>query len=416
MIERIRETYRRIRERGDDGVWISLFDEEQVIERAKNSSGPLSGKLVAVKDNIDVAGLPTTAGCPEFAYTPERNAFVVQKLIDAGALVIGKTNLDQFATGLNGTRTPYTIPRNEIDKRYISGGSSSGSAVAVAAGLVDFALGTDTAGSGRVPAGFHGIVGFKPTKGRWSTSGLVPACRSLDCITVFTKTLGEAALVDEVIAGFDEADPFSRHGENIENMGSGKRVAVLRPDQREFFGDTEYARLYEASIDRARALDWSVTEFDATPFLDAAALLYAGPWVAERYVAIRSFLETHAESVHPVVRGIIESGKKFSAADAFEAQYKLAAFARKAEGAWKNFDAMLLPTAGTIYTVDQMLAEPVALNSNLGRYTNFVNLLDLCGIAIPAGKRPDGLPFGVTLLAPAWSEKLLLALGQEFLA
>lgn len=414
MIERIRETYRRIRERDDDGVWISLFDEEQVIERAGTANGPLSGRLVAVKDNIDVAGLPTTAGCPEFAYTPECNAFVVQKLIDAGALVIGKTNLDQFATGLNGTRTPYTIPRNDIDKRYISGGSSSGSAVAVAADLVDFALGTDTAGSGRVPAAFHGIVGFKPTKGRWSTSGLVPACRSLDCITVFTKTLDEAALLDEVIAGFDEGDPFSRRVGG--DVVTGKRVAVLRSDQREFFGDTEYARLYEAAIDKANALGWNVTEFDATPFLDAAALLYAGPWVAERYVAIRSFLETHAESVHPVVRAIIEGGKKFSAADAFEAQYKLAAFARKAEAAWADFDAMLLPTAGTIYTVEQMLAEPVALNSNLGRYTNFVNLLDLCGIAIPAGKRPDGLPFGVTLLAPAWGEKLLLALGQEFLA
>ena len=414
MIERIRETYRRIRERGDDGVWISLFDEERVIERAKTASGPLSGKLVAVKDNIDVVGLPTTAGCPEFAYTPESNAFVVQKLINAGALVIGKTNLDQFATGLNGTRTPYTIPRNEIDKRYISGGSSSGSAVAVAAGLVDFALGTDTAGSGRVPAAFHGIVGFKPTKGRWSTTGLVPACRSLECITVFTKTLDEAALVDEVIAGFDAEDPFSRRvGNSVE---SGRRVAVLRPDQREFFGDFEYERLYEAAIERARTLGWNVTEFDATPFLDAAALLYAGPWVAERYVAIRSFLESHAESVHPIVRGIIEGGKKFSAADAFEAQYTLAAFTREAESTWANFDAMLLPTAGTIYTVDQMLAEPVALNSNLGRYTNFVNLLDLCGIAIPAGTRADGLPFGVTLLAPAWGEKLLLALGQEFLA
>jgi allophanate hydrolase len=417
LAEKIRETYRLIRERGDDGVWLSLVPEEKALERAaelESSDLPLRGKTFAVKDNIDVAGLPTTAACPEFSYVPEKSAFVVQRLLDAGAIVIGKTNLDQFATGLNGTRTPHTIPRNAFHPEYISGGSSSGSAIAVALGEVDFALGTDTAGSGRVPAAFNNLVGLKPTKGRWSTTGLVPACRSLDCITVLARNLGEAAEVDRVVAGFDAEDPFSRpesHGFWAEK----RKLAVPVPSQREFFGDAEYARLYAEAMTRVQALGWEVVEFDYEPFLAAAALLYNGPWVAERHAAMRDFLAERAEAVHPVVRGIVEGAGQFSATDAFEAQYRLADLVRRTEGLWTECDAMLLPTAGTIYTVEQMLADPVRLNSNLGRYTNFVNLMDLCGVAVPAGFRADGLPFGVTFLGPAWTEERLLRCAGEFL-
>lgn len=415
--EKIREAYRLIRARGDDGVWLSLVPEAEALacaERLQNAGLPLHGLLCAVKDNIDVAGLPTTAACPEFSYLPEKNAFVVQRLIDAGAIVIGKTNLDQFATGLNGTRTPHTIPRNAYNAAYVSGGSSSGSAIAVALGEVDFALGTDTAGSGRVPAGFNNLVGFKPTKGRWSTSGLVPACRSLDCITVFTKTLGLAAKIDRLVAGFDRADPFSR-AEPEGFQAEKKCLAVLAADQREFFGDAEYARLYADALGRAEGLGWTLVEFDYEPFLAAAALLYSGPWVAERHAALKEFLAEHAEAVHPVVRRIVEGAGHFSATAAFEAAYRLAELVRHTEPLWSRCDAMLLPTTGTIYTVDALLADPVQLNSNLGRYTNFVNLMDLCGIAVPAGFRADGLPFGVTFIGPAWTEAKLTRLAARFL-
>ncbi len=417
LIEKIRAIYRLIRERGDDGVWLALAPEDEAVARAgalESSGLPLRGRTFAVKDNIDVAGLPTTAACPEFSYLPEKSAFVVQRLLDAGAIVIGKTNLDQFATGLNGTRTPHTIPRNAFNAGYISGGSSSGSAIAVACGEVDFSLGTDTAGSGRVPAAFNNLVGFKPTKGRWSTSGLVPACRSLDCITVFAKTLAGAVEVDRVVAGFDANDPYSR----MEPSGfrsTRKKLAVLPESQREFFGDAEYARLYEAALARAKALGWELAEFDYEPFLSAAALLYSGPWVAERHAAMRGFLAENADAIHPVVRQIVEGAGNFSATDAFEAQYRLAGLIRETEPLWADSDAMLLPTAGTIYTVDQLLAEPVRLNSNLGRYTNFVNLMDLCGVAAPAGFRADGLPFGVTFIGPAWSDASLAGMAAEFL-
>jgi allophanate hydrolase len=416
LTEKIRETYRLIRKRGDDGVWLSLVPEEEALARAERIDAdlPLHGLLCAVKDNIDVAGLPTTAACPEFSYLPERNAFVVQRLLDAGALVIGKTNLDQFATGLNGTRTPHAIPRNAYDPAYVSGGSSSGSAIAVALGEVDFALGTDTAGSGRVPAAFNNLIGFKPTKGRWSTSGLVPACRSLDCITVFAKTLGLAAKVDRVVAGFDHEDFFSRR--KPEGFYAEKKcLAVLPETQREFFGDTEYTRLYAEALERAKRQGWTLVEFDYEPFLAAAALLYNGPWVAERHAALREFFENHGEAVHPVVRSIIEGAGRFSATEAFEAAYRLADLVRHTEPLWTRCDAMLLPTAGTIYSVADMLADPVRLNANLGRYTNFVNLMDLCGIAVPAGFRKDGLPFGVTLIGPAWTDTKLTRIAAQFL-
>lgn len=419
IAEKIKTTYQRIREKGADGVWISLVPEEENLHRAaeieaRREQFPLAGKTFAIKDNIDLAGLPTTAACPEFSYEPKENAHVVQRLIEAGAIPIGKTNLDQFATGLNGTRTPYEIPRNSFDPRYIPGGSSSGSAVAVAMGEVDFALGTDTAGSGRVPAAFNNLVGFKPTKGRWSTRGLLPACRSLDCITVFGRTLEECAAVDEALCGYDEADPFSRQ-EPASALLRRRRIGVLAKTEQEFFGDPEYEWLYHRAIEKTSHLGWETGTFDYQPFLDAASLLYSGPWVAERHAALKKFLHGNADAMHPTVRSIVEGGAGFTATDAFEGQYRLAKLARRTEATWAKYDALLLPTAGTIYKVDEMLADPIRLNSNLGRYTNFVNLLDLCAIAIPAGFRSDGLPFGVTLIGPAWSEARLLELAGEFL-
>lgn len=416
-VERVKKAFSLVRERGKDGVWLSLVDERSALARAEEvaeSGLPLAGWTFAVKDNIDVAGLPTTAGCPAYSYRPKGNAFVVQRLLDAGAIVIGKTNLDQFATGLNGTRTPHPIPRNVFNHDYISGGSSAGSAVAVASGEVDFALGTDTAGSGRVPAAFNNLVGFKPTRGRWSNSGLVPACRSLDCITVMTKTLGESLAVDAAVAAFDAADPWSRRAPSGFHPRTG-RVAVLAPDQRDFFGDTDCAQLYAEALRHAASLGWTLEDFDYAPFLEAAALLYTGPWVAERRAALGDFFESHPEDINPVVRGIVAGGDRFSAVQAFEAQYRLNELVRATSPLWERCDSMLLPTAGTIYTVAQMLADPVSLNSNLGRYTNFVNLMDLCAIAVPAGFRRDGLPFGVSLVGPAWTEDSLATRAAEFM-
>lgn len=415
---RIAETFGRIRERGEDGVWISLVPEEDAMRRVEELDSdardlPLRGQTFAIKDNIDLAGMPTTAACSEYGFMPAKSAFVVQRLIDAGGIPIGKTNLDQFATGLNGTRSPYGFPCNFYNPAYISGGSSSGSAIAVAAGLVDFALGTDTAGSGRIPAAFNNLLGFKPTRGSWSTDGLVPACRTLDCITVLTKNLDQAKCIDNVVRGFDPADPYSRRP--VEPVPSKlRRIGVLPDDEREFFGDGEYARLYDDAVERAAGLGWSVSEFDYRPFREAANLLYSGPWVAERYSAAKSIIETHPNAVHPVVRAVILSARNFSAVDAFEAQYCLAALARESESTWQSFDALMLPSAGTIYTIEQMLADPIQLNTNLGTYTNFVNLLDLCGLAVPAGFRSDKIPFGVTFCAQAWAEPLLFELAREF--
>ena len=418
ITDKIRETFRKIREHHGDGVWISLVPEAHALERAReleadNRELPLKGQTFAIKDNIDLAGTPTTAACPAFSYTPTRSAFVVQRLIDAGAVPIGKTNLDQFATGLNGTRSPYGVPRNFYNPAFISGGSSSGSAIAVAAGLTNFALGTDTAGSGRVPAGFNNLVGLKPTRGSWSTGGLVPACRTLDCITVLTRTLAEAERIDNVVRGFDPADPYSRRPV-ASSPSTLRRIGVLPKDEREFFSDTEYATLYATAIEKAARAGWSINEFDYRPFREAADLLYSGPWVAERYSAARFVMETNPEAVHPVVRAVILGAKRFSAVDAFESQYRLAALTRESEKTWESFDAILLPSAGTIYTIEQMLGDPIQLNTNLGRYTNFMNLLDLCGIAVPAGFRSDDVPFGVTFFAPAWREPTLFRLAQEF--
>jgi allophanate hydrolase len=392
-------------------VWISRFDPETLrtvaagvdARVATGEALPLAGVPFAVKDNIDVLGLDTTAACPSFSYRPTESATVVERLVAAGAIPVGKTNLDQFATGLNGTRSPYGIPRNVYNRAWVSGGSSSGSAVAVAAGLVAFALGTDTAGSGRVPAAFNHLIGLKPTRGRWSSRGLVPACRTLDCITVFATTVDEAGLVDAIAAGFDPEDPFSRVVPDAARPRY--RIGIPPADQRRWFGDIESDFLYQRALDNLGA---ELIEIDMAPLNEAARLLYDGPWVAERTAALRSMLDGDPEAIHPVVREIVEQGLGYSAVDVFEGSYQLAELARVAERMWANVDLLALPTAPTSYRVAEMLAAPIALNASLGAYTNFVNLLDMAAIAIPAGSYQSTVGFGVTLMGPAGSDRALI--------
>lgn len=411
---------------GDDPnhVWIhrlslaEIGDYVSALQDKDPATLPLYGIPFAIKDNIDLAGVPTTAGCPEFAYVPQQHATVVQRLIDAGAIPIGKTNLDQFATGLNGTRSPHGACRNAYNPDYISGGSSSGSAVAVALGLVSFSLGTDTAGSGRVPAAFNNLVGVKPTRGWLSTRGVIPACRSLDCVSIFARNTADANSVLSVAAAYDMQDAYSRqmqaHGFDFGRAGAF-RFGVPRAGQLQFFGNQQAAALFQRSCDALRAIGGTAVEIDFTPFLDAARLLYEGPWVAERYAAIREFFDTKAEHINPVVREIIAGAKKFSAADAYSGMYQLEALRKEAASVWSKIDCMVTPTAGTIYRIDEMLADPIRLNANLGYYTNFMNLLDCAAVAVPAGFQEDGLPFGITLVAPAHQDIPLLHLAERLL-
>ncbi len=404
----------------DPAVFITTVDRaglrrqmEDLIRRSPDpNSLPLWGVPFAVKDNIDVAGLPTTAACPPFAYTPPRDAFCVARLRAAGAIVTGKTNLDQFATGLNGTRSPYGAPRCVFDAAFISGGSSSGSAVAVAAGLAAFALGTDTAGSGRVPAALNNIVGIKPTPGRISATGLVPACRSVDTISIFAGSVSDGVAVRRVAEGYDAADPFSHIAEGASPPGK-PRIGILRPQDREFYGDTDSARLYDHAVGHLAALGAEAVPFDYAPFREAAVLLYDGPWVAERLAAIEGFLAKHADALDPSVRAIVEGGHRFSAVDAFRGRYALEALRRRTQATWAECDALLLPTAPTTYTVAAMCADPIRLNSHLGHYTNFANLLGLSAIAVPGGFTPAGLPFGVTLVGPGSSDDALAPLAER---
>ncbi len=405
-------------------VWITRVDETAVLAAAaavdaRVAAGeklPLAGVPFAVKDNIDVKGLPTTAACPAFSYAPAATAPVVQRLLDAGAILIGKTNLDQFATGLVGTRSPYGACGAVYNREYVSGGSSSGSAVAAAAGLVAFALGTDTAGSGRVPAAFNHLVGLKPTKGRWSTRGIVPACRTLDCVTVFTAAAMDACLVDDVVAGFDAEDPYSRHipEHNDVPVGGTFRVGIPARTQLQWCGDGESAVLFEHAVARVAATGGKAVEIDLAPLQQAAQLLYEGPWVAERTAAVENLLATRPAAIHPVVRGILEGGLRASAVDAFKAEYRLRALQREAEALWQRIDVLLLPTTPTTYRIREVLAEPVALNSNLGLYTNFVNLLDMCAVAVPAGFRENATGFGATLIGPAWADRRILDIACRY--
>jgi allophanate hydrolase len=363
-----------------------------------------------VKDNIDVEGLPTTAGCPAFSYTPQRTAGAVQKAVDAGAILIGKTNMDQFATGLVGTRSPYGTCCSIYHADYISGGSSSGSAVAVAKGEVCFALGTDTAGSGRVPAAFNGLVGIKPTRGLVSAAGVVPACRSLDCVSIFSPDVETGGRVLEVLAGIDEGDPYSRPGRQQCDGFTVPKIGIPSEHQMEFFGDQAAADAWRRAVIKAGP---DVTEIDLIPFQQAAELLYSGPFVAERYASVGAFVASRpASDFDPTVRGIILGSAKYSAVDVFNAEYQLQDIRRTVNKMFESIDALLLPTAPSIYRIDDVCRNPIELNSRLGVYTNFVNLLDLCAIAVPAGLREDGLPFGVTLMAPAFCDAKLLRLAH----
>ncbi len=408
-----------------DHVWIHALPLETLrgyalaveAKAGANAKGmaalPLYGIPFAIKDNIDLAGVPTTAACPAFAYTPQQHATVVQRLLDSGAIPIGKTNLDQFATGLNGTRSPYGACLNAFNPDYISGGSSSGSAVALAKGLVCFSLGTDTAGSGRVPAAFNNIIGYKPTIGWLSTCGVVPACRSLDCVSIFALTIADAERILAVSAGYDAEDIYSRQREGHDfNFGSQRfRFGVPVKKQLQFFGNHEGERLFEEAVTSMQTLGGEAIEIDLAPFLETARLLYEGPWVAERYAAIQQFFELHSDQVIAPVREIIAGAQQYSATDAFNGLYDLRRLKLQTDRIWTEVDCLLTPTAGTIYTIQAMREDPIRLNANLGYYTNFMNLLDYAAVAVPAGFQNDGLPFGITLAAPAHQDEQLLHLA-----
>lgn len=400
---------------GDPATWIALVAPDALRARAEELRGkdlPLLGVPFAVKDNIDAAGLPTTAGCPSYAYDPPASAPVVQRLLDAGAILVGKTNLDQFATGLVGTRSPHGACASVFSAEHVSGGSSSGSAVAVARGLVAFALGTDTAGSGRVPAAFNALVGLKPTLGRIPTAGVVPACRTLDAVSIFARTAEDAAAVLAVAEGYEPADPFSRRL----LPGPPGRAGTLGVPRAENLAALEPGPMraaWTAAVARAGTLA-ELVEIDLAPFLETARLLYAGPWVAERHAAVGAHLEAGHPDLDPVVRGIVLGGAVPSAADAFRGIHRLAELRRATEPVWERVDALLLPTAPRHPTHAEVAADPVGVNAELGVWTNFVNLLDLAAVAVPAGPRPDGLPFGVSLVGPAWSDPALLRLARAW--
>ncbi len=421
IADTIEATYAKIAAHGDPALFIALRPGDEALELAEGieSEGPegrpLYGIPFAVKDNIDVFGLPTTAACPAFEYQPEVSAFVVARLEAAGAIVIGKTNLDQFATGLVGVRSPYGVARNTLRADLIPGGSSSGSAAAVGAGLVPFALGTDTAGSGRVPAALNGIVGLKPSLGALSASGVVPACRTLDTVSIFALDVADAFAAFAVAAGYDERDPYAKPlpAPKLAAPPPHLRIGVPRPGQRLFFGDAAAEAAYGADVEKLARLGATLVEFDIEPFYETARLLYEGPWVAERYAATKSLIETRPDTLHPVTRKIIEGARKFDAVAAFEAGYSLQALKRKTAAAWRAIDVMAVPTMPRFYTIGEVLADPVRTNANLGTYTNFVNLLDLCAIAYPAGVRSDGLPSSLTLIAPAGDDGLISTLAQR---
>ncbi len=422
--EVIAESMAMARSQQPANVWISLLDDDMLaallerLEQHRAGELPLYGIPFAIKDNIDLAGVPTTAGCPAFSHVPDAHAPVIARLLAAGAVPIGKTNMDQFATGLVGTRSPYGACHNPFDATYVSGGSSAGSAVAVATGCVSFALGTDTAGSGRVPAAFNNIIGLKPSRGLLSTRGVVPACRSLDVVSIFAGTAADARTVFDAGAEFDEQDPFSR-APRAPLLGRGSvrpdafRFGVPSVRNLEFFGDDDARRLFDEAVERLGTVGGEAVSIDLDPFLEVARLLYEGPWVAERYAAVGAFVDAQPQAVLPVIRQIIGGGSSITAAEGFSGAYRLRELRRHTERVWNDIDLLVTPTAATIYRIEELLADPVMLNSRLGRYTNFVNLLDLSAVAVPAGFRGDGLPLGVTLVAPAFYDQGLLAIADR---
>lgn len=416
--------YRDLQRRADAApeAWITRAPEASIqaslaAARTRKERGdvlPLYGVPFAVKDNIDVAGYPTTAACPAYSRTPQSSSPVVDRLIEAGAIFMGKTNLDQFATGLSGVRSPYGICKNPFDPRFISGGSSSGSGFVVATGLTCFSLGTDTAGSGRVPAALTNIVGLKPTRGVLSIRGVVPACRSLDCVSIFASRVDDLAELFALCEAYDALDPFSRPAPAPRPAPAAPRIGVVGPAQLETFGDADAAKLYHDAVERFSRLGASTVSIDLSAFLETARLLYHGPWVAERLEAAGELLSTRPEALHPVFRSVMHGAAARTALEAYQGQYRLAELRRATEAEWARMDYLLLPTTPTTWTIAELEQEPIELNTRLGYYTNFVNLLDLTGIALPAGFRSDGLPLGVTLLGQAFSDRQLLEWGKRF--
>ncbi|WP_299665369.1 allophanate hydrolase [uncultured Psychromonas sp.] len=409
-------------------VWISTISESQLVKMLDVLDGksidelPLYGVPFAVKDNIDFAMLPTTAGCEAYTFQPDKSSTVVQLLIDAGAIPFGKTNLDQFATGLVGVRSPWGAVNNSFDSEYVSGGSSSGSAVAVATGQVSFSLGTDTAGSGRVPAALNNIVGMKATKGLLSCTGVVPACKSLDCVTIFANSANEVNLLLNITGQWDETDCFSRENKVTNSIDyfqpnkklSGLKVGLPAPEQLSFFGDQSAQILFSENVERLKKEGIEIVNINFQPFLDAAKLLYEGPWVAERYAAIEDFFKADPKQCLPVIETIIGGATAYTAVDTFKAMYRLQAYKIQCDAILAQVDCVLTPTAGCAYRIKDVEADPIQLNSNLGYYTNFMNLLDYAAIALPAGILASGLPFGITLFGPAFSDRLLLSVGAQW--
>jgi allophanate hydrolase len=415
----------RAAENAEHNIWIHLLSEAELspylkaLEEKDPQSHPLWGIPFAIKDNIDLADIATTAACKEFAFVPTRSAQVVQQLIDAGAIPVGKTNLDQFATGLNGTRSPWGACKNSFNPEYISGGSSSGSSVAVALGLASFSLGTDTAGSGRIPACFNNLVGVKPTLGLLSATGMLPACRSLDCMTIFAYSAADANAVLSVAEGFDATDAYSRKNPFLnQSRQFGERtgaltIGVIAKSQLKFFGDEAYEKTYWQTLDALSKQDIEFVEVDYAPFEEAAKLLYEGPWVSERYLATMPLIEEQPDAMFPVVREIIEKGKTPLATELFSAEYRLQALKQRCSEQLERVDCLLTPTAGRCFTIDEMLAEPIKRNSELGYYTNFMNLCDMSSVAVPMAFADNGLPFGITLVGPKFGDRELLAIAQR---
>lgn len=400
----------------DYNIWIHVLNDEELAPYLSKLSDkgvddlPLYGIPFAIKDNIDLAHVPTTAACAEYSYIPEQSAFTVQLLIDVGAIPIGKTNLDQFATGLVGTRSPYGLVKNAFNPDYISGGSSSGSAVAVSLGQVSFSLGTDTAGSGRIPAAFNNLIGLKPTKGRVSTSGVVPACRSLDCVSLFALNPDDTATVFEIMDKYDSKDSYARDIKpNIVNeTNESLKIGLPKTEQLQFFGNKDYEDLFNIFVNNISIEKYEIVRIDFSPFIEAAKLLYQGPWIAERYAAIEDIVENNPDKLFPVTREIISPAKSINAVDVFKSFYQLQEYKQQADKILKEVDFILTPTAGTHYRIDEVNNDPIQTNSNLGYYTNFMNLLDYSALAIPVSFNQDGLPFGVTLFAEAFNDEFLL--------
>ncbi|WP_299821153.1 allophanate hydrolase [uncultured Roseibium sp.] len=414
----VEEVYRRIDSVGDPGIFICLFDKAEVLEAAKalgnyDPAKPLWGIPFVLKDNIDVAGKPTTAACPAYEYVAEKDAFVVARLKAAGALAIGKTNLDQFATGLVGVRSPFPPPKNSVDPDIVPGGSSSGSAVAVGHGIVSFSLGTDTAGSGRVPGALNNIVGLKPTLGALSASGVVPACRTLDTISIFALTVKDAYTAYQAAAGYDDDDAYSRRitAPALQPVPEKLRIGIPDAGSIEFCGDEPQEKSFADTVALLSSTGAEIVEVDFTPFYDVAHMLYEGAWVAERHTVIEDLMRDNPEAVHPVTRQVVGAALNLTATDAFRGFYRLKELSRKTEPVLAGLDLLCVPTMPTFYSVADLEADPIGPNSRNGTYTNFVNLLDMCGLAVPVAPREDGRPGSVTLLAASGKDGFLAALG-----